>query len=106
MALDYGVIPLHRMPEGDMGTLIANADELVREGKYAAPGDRIVIVAGWSPAMPNTMNGIIIHTVGEKWAIVRPAAELRGGQPLPPTSSNGDGPPKAAPKPPEPVPVG
>ena len=72
MALDYGVIPFLGAPAGDMPKLVADADALVRSLKLAEPGDRIVIVAGWSPAMPNTMNGIIIHTVGEKWAIVRP----------------------------------
>ena len=61
-----------RNPAGDMAGLVADADALVRSLKLADAGDRIVIVAGWSPAMPNTMNGIIIHTVGEKWTIVRP----------------------------------
>ncbi len=72
MALDYGVIPFLGEPTGDMAKLVADADALVRSLKLAEPGDRIVIVAGWSPAMPNTMNGIIIHTLGEKWTIVRP----------------------------------
>jgi pyruvate kinase len=72
MALYYGVVPYPATAGGDMAELIADADTLVRAQKLADPGDRILIVAGWSPAMPSTMNGIIIHTVGEKWASVRP----------------------------------
>jgi pyruvate kinase len=74
MALHHGVLPLEMPPPADMAESIAQADALVLERKLANPGDRIVLVAGWSPAMPNTMNGIIIHTVGEKWAVVHPGA--------------------------------
>jgi pyruvate kinase len=72
MALFHGVLPQKGIPASDMAGLIADADDLVRKEKLAEDGDRVVIVAGWSPAMPNTMNGIIIHTVGEKWVLVRP----------------------------------
>ena len=73
MAMYHGVLPHPATPASDMAGLIADADALVLGEKLAEPGDRVLLVAGWSPAMPNTMNGIIIHTVGEKWAIVRPA---------------------------------
>jgi pyruvate kinase len=72
MAMNYGVVPVQMHAPDDMTSTIAATDALVLERKLAAAGDRIVIVAGWSPAMPNTMNGIIIHTLGEKWAIVHP----------------------------------
>jgi pyruvate kinase len=75
MALHHGVLPFQMtVPPADMAETIAQADALVLGKKLANPGDRIVLVAGWSPAMPNTMNGIIIHTLGEKWAVVHPSA--------------------------------
>jgi len=37
----------------------------MQELKHAEPGDRIIIVAGASLGTPGTMNGIILHTVGE-----------------------------------------
>ena len=83
MALNYGVMPCPMRAPDDMTTTIAATDALVLERRLAAAGNRIVIVAGWSPAMPNTMNGIIIHTLGEKWAIVHPgtaAATEREGK--------------------------
>ena len=72
MAMNYGVMPFQMQAPDDMTNVIAATDALVLEKRLAAAGERIVIVAGWSPAMPNTMNGIIIHTLGEKWAIVHP----------------------------------
>lgn len=80
MALNYGVIPVRMHAPDDMTHTIAATDALVLERKLAAAGDRIIIVAGWSPAMPNTMNGIIIHTLGEKWAIVHPGAAPDGAR--------------------------
>jgi pyruvate kinase len=75
MALHFGVMPFHATSSpSDMLDTISQADALVTAKKLASPGDRIVVVAGWSPAMPNTMNGIIIHTLGEKWAVVHPGA--------------------------------
>jgi pyruvate kinase len=73
MAMYHGVIPHAATPAAEMAGLIADADALVLQERLAAAGDKMVLVAGWSPALPSTMNGIIIHTVGEKWAIVRPA---------------------------------
>jgi pyruvate kinase len=77
MAMLYGVIA-HEMPAClEMNDLIKNVDQLVIERKYAAPADRIVIVAGWSPAMPGTMNGMMIHTVGQQWIAMPNAQVLR-----------------------------
>jgi pyruvate kinase len=73
MALHHGVLPFRMDPPTDMADSIAQADALVVSKRLAAPGDRIVLVAGWSPAMPNSMNGIIIHTLGEHWTVVRPS---------------------------------
>jgi pyruvate kinase len=67
MALHYGVIPQEMAPPGDMGMLVQRVDELVQSRNFAAAGSRIVIVAGSSLGTPGTMNGIVIHTVGEPW---------------------------------------
>ena len=67
MALHYGVIPQEMLPPNDMATLVAGVDQLVRERDFAPIGSRIVIVAGSSLGTPGTLNGIIIHTVGETW---------------------------------------
>jgi pyruvate kinase len=77
MALHYGVIPQEMSPSPDLTALIAKVDEFVLAGKYAEPKDRILIVAGWSPSMPGTMNGIVIHTVGDAWTPVPTAQMLR-----------------------------
>ena len=38
-----------------------------RERKFAAPGDRIVIVTGAALGTPGTLDGIVLHTLGEQW---------------------------------------
>ncbi len=68
MALHYGVIPFEMAPPSEMTVLIQQIDQLVQEQKCATIGDRIVIVAGSSLGTPGTMNGIVLHTVGEPWA--------------------------------------
>ena len=77
MALHYGVVPVEMAPSPDMGHLIAKVDRYVRAHKLAAVDERVVIVAGWSPGMPGTMNGIVVHTVGQTWTPVPTASMLR-----------------------------
>ena len=64
MALHYGVIPQEMQPPAKIATLVQQVDHLVREQKFAAMGDRIVIVAGSSLGTPGMLNGVVIHTVG------------------------------------------
>jgi pyruvate kinase len=73
MALHYGVIPQEMPPPDQLTGLIAWVDQFVQEKKMAAPGDRIVIVAGLSMSTPGTMNNLVIQTVGE-------APDLAGGE--------------------------
>jgi pyruvate kinase len=73
MAMLYGVIPQQEPKFDDLGNLIAAVDELLLERKFAERGDRIVVVAGWSPATPDTMNGLVMHTVGDPWSTTRKA---------------------------------
>ncbi len=77
MALHYGVIPQEMQATTDLVGLIARIDELILARKYAKQNDRILIVAGWSPGTPGTMNGLVIHTVGESWTPVPSAQMLR-----------------------------
>ncbi len=67
MALHYGVIPQEMGVPTSMHELVEAVDRLVQEKKFATSGDRVVIVAGTSMGTPGTMNGIVIHTVGEQW---------------------------------------
>jgi len=67
MALHFGVIPHEMAPPETMLLLVQSVDALVRERKFAAFGDRIIIVAGAALGTPGTLNGIILHTIGEQW---------------------------------------
>jgi pyruvate kinase len=67
MALHFGVIPHEMAPPETMLDLVLGVDELVRERKFDTIGDRIIIVAGAALGTPGTLNGIILHTVGEQW---------------------------------------
>ena len=78
MALHYGVIPQEMAAPADMTGLVERVDELVRQRKLAAAGTRIVIVAGSSLGTPGTMNGIVIHTLGETWKTA-PVTALQSG---------------------------
>lgn len=66
MALHFGVVPQEMAPPANMGELVAQVDLLVREREFAALGQRIVIVAGAALGTPGTLNGILIHTLGEE----------------------------------------
>jgi pyruvate kinase len=69
MAMHFGVIPREMVPPRDMASLVGDVDQLVREQNFAPPGSRIVIVAGSSLGTPGTLNGVVIHTVGETWTV-------------------------------------
>ena len=59
------MVPREMPQTNDVNSLIAQVDQLVQQKGLAAIADRIVIVAGSALGAPGTMNGIIIHTVGE-----------------------------------------
>jgi pyruvate kinase len=73
MALHYGVLPVEMTPPTGMSGLVENVDTLVREKNFAELGSRIVIVAGAALGTPSTVNGIVIHTVGDTWKPPVPA---------------------------------
>ncbi len=70
MAIQFGVIPREMLAANDLTVLIDQVDEMVLTMKLAALNDRILVVAGWSPGTPGTMNGLVLHTVGQKWTPV------------------------------------
>ena len=74
MALHYGVVPQEMAPPADMASLVQDVDELVTQKQWAPAGSRILIVAGSSLGTPSTLNGVVIHTVGETW---KPADEQK-----------------------------
>jgi pyruvate kinase len=67
MSLHFGVIPHEMSPPQTMLDLVDAIDSLARDRKFAALGDRIIIVAGAALGTPGTLNGIILHTIGERW---------------------------------------
>jgi pyruvate kinase len=67
MSLHYGVYAQDMKPPSDMATLVDQVDKFVLGRKFAEAGDRIVVVAGSSLGTPSTMNGVVIHTLGESW---------------------------------------
>jgi len=68
MALHYGVLPHELAPADEIGELVMRIDRLVQEEHLAEAGERIIVVAGSSLGTPGTMNGIVLHTVGEHWS--------------------------------------
>jgi pyruvate kinase len=64
MSLLYGVVPIHLDPPANLQSLADDVDTIVQDRELAEVGDRIVIVAGRSMGASETMNGIVIHTVG------------------------------------------
>jgi pyruvate kinase len=69
MALHWGVMPHEMPPPREMMELVVNIDQMVRQQKLADVGDRIAVVAGASLGTPGTMNGIVLHTLGEHYGM-------------------------------------
>lgn len=68
MALHFGVIPQEMAPPANMTELVTQVDQIVREREFAAVGQRIIIVAGAALGTPGTLNGILLHTLGDEAA--------------------------------------
>jgi pyruvate kinase len=81
MSLLYGVIPQQMQPPGDVGHFIEETSRLIQQRGFAKIGDRVVLVAGSSLGTPGTMNGVILHTVGEQWHMI-PSSNLPTGNRL------------------------
>jgi len=66
MAMHYGVIPQEMAPADTFEMLVQQIDDRVQSQKFAAEGDRIVVVTGSSLGTPGMMNGVLIHTIGDE----------------------------------------
>ena len=67
MSLMFGIKPLLMDPPRSMDELVDRVDQLVREKKLAAEGQRVVIIGGAAFGTPGTRNAIILHTVGQQF---------------------------------------
>jgi pyruvate kinase len=65
MKLHYGVLPMEMEPPTSISHLVERVDELARREKLAAEGDRIVVVSGSAMGTPATLNGLVVHVIGE-----------------------------------------
>jgi pyruvate kinase len=65
MKLHYGVLPMEMEPPTSMAHLVDSVEEIARRTKLVQIGDRIVVVAGAVLGTPSTLNGLVIHTVGD-----------------------------------------
>ena len=77
MALHFGVIPQHMPIVNDIDSVVAATDAMIIDKKFAEVGQRVLIVAGWSPASAGSMNGLVIHIVGTPWTAVPTAQAMR-----------------------------
>jgi pyruvate kinase len=69
MTLHWGVVPHEMPPPRDVAELVHNIDLAVHERKLAQTGQRVIIVAGAALGTPGTLNGVIVHTVGERYRV-------------------------------------
>ncbi len=65
LKLHYGLQPVNMAPPRDFLDLVQRVDQRLIKDGLVATGERIIVVAGSSMGMPGTMNGIVIHTVGQ-----------------------------------------
>jgi pyruvate kinase len=72
MSLCFGVAPTSMPLPADLDGLVSAAERLLIDRQLAAFGDRVAIVAGSSLGAPGTLNGVIVHTIGDPWTGLRP----------------------------------
>jgi pyruvate kinase len=65
MKLHYGVLPMEMEPPTSMEHLVESVEEIARKAKLVQLGDRVVVVAGAALGTPSTLNGLVIHTIGD-----------------------------------------
>jgi pyruvate kinase len=74
LAISYGVVPHEMTRYATLNELVVGIDKLIIDQQYAKAGDTILIVAGWSPDMPDMMNSVLLHTVGQSWSTLSPTS--------------------------------
>ena len=65
LALNYGVSAGAMPLPADMTDLVAGVERFVLARNLVQPGDRVAIVAGSSLGAPGTLNGVVLHTIGD-----------------------------------------
>lgn len=79
MALHYGVMAKQMALSSEMPAFIEQVDRLLLEQKLADKGDRVILAAGMAMGVPFTINGLVVHAVGESpegGSSVAPSAAL------------------------------
>jgi len=65
LALSWGVEPLVTPMVKHTDEMVLQADKMLLEGKRAAIGESVMIVAGSPPGIPGSTNAMRVHTVGD-----------------------------------------
>lgn len=73
LALSWGVEPLVSPMVKHTDDMVMQADKLLIDGKRAAIGEAVMIVAGAPPGIPGSTNAMRVHTVGDAVGGVVPA---------------------------------
>jgi pyruvate kinase len=64
LGLVWGVLPYPGKKVHHTDELVEMVDQRILEMRLAAPGDRLVIIAGVPPGIPGTTNGMRVHVLG------------------------------------------
>lgn len=78
MKLHYGVIPVEMETPRSMTELVQAVDAYARKAKLASVGDRVIVVAGAALGTPATLNGLVIHAIGEDVGNIQNVPETPG----------------------------
>jgi pyruvate kinase len=73
LALSWGVEPLVTPMVKHTDEMVLQADKMLIDGKRAAIGEPVIIVAGSPPGIPGSTNAMRVHTVGDAVNGVVPA---------------------------------
>ncbi|CAN2195316.1 PykF Pyruvate kinase [Candidatus Nanopelagicaceae bacterium] len=65
LALSWGVEPLVTPMVKHTDEMVLQADKMLIDGKRAAVGEPVIIVAGSPPGIPGSTNAMRVHTVGD-----------------------------------------
>ena len=65
LALTWGVEPLVTPMVKHTDEMVLQADKMLIDGKRAAIGEHVIIVAGSPPGIPGSTNAMRVHTVGD-----------------------------------------
>ena len=64
LSLVWGIQPYLARPMRHTDELVEQVDQEILRMQMAAPGDKVVVIAGVPPGIPGTTNGMRVHIVG------------------------------------------